>query len=421
MTGTLTSPVPLSPQELQALYQISTLVAREPDVEKALAQIVRLTRPVLIFDNVVVYVPTSEGIQPEFARIVGRGRRAEADLAWGESIAANVISSGKVETLNERLENWESNRLNLRFMLALPLHAGDEIQGALVFGRFGGPPFSLDQIRLSEFVATHVGQLLVRQQLVNRIAALEAERRLQTFQENFIAMVSHELRSPLGFIKGYTTTLLRTDITWDDDTRREFLSIIDEEADRLRGLIDNLLDSSRLQTGKMRMQQEPILADELLAEICQRTKRLSDQLQVTLDVRKTFLAPIDPVRFSQVVDNLINNAVKYAQNSPIQITVDVVDQHPLPSNRAGHIAIQDHGPGIGSEHLERVFERFYRIPEVNPQTHGVGLGLYICREIIHSHGGEISCESVVGEGTTFHIYLPILENTESLLKSEEAV
>lgn len=418
MSEKTSSSIPLSPQELQALYEISNAVAHEPNVEKALELIARLTRPVLIFDNIVVYVKSSEGMQPAFARIIGRGRAAEADLAWGESIASNVINTGHLEIVEERLENWEQNRLNLRFLLALPLHGGDEIQGALVFGRFGGPPFSQEQVRLSEFVATHVGQLLVRQQLVGRIAVLEAERRLQTIQENFIAMVSHELRSPLGFIKGYTTTLLRQDISWDESTRYEFLKIIDEEAERLRGLIDNLLDSSRLQSGAMKMQLQRTPLDELMKEIYQRTLRLSQGIDLKLDIIQAFTTLVDPIRFTQVIDNLINNAVKYAGTSPISILVDVVDQHPLATLRAGHIAVKDAGPGMEAIHIEHVFKRFYRVPGTTSQ-YGVGLGLFICREIMHAHGGEIGCESSPGQGTTFHLYLPLRDTTEVPLNDME--
>jgi signal transduction histidine kinase len=403
--------VPLSAQELQALYEISNAVAREPDIEKALELIVKLTRPVLIFDNFVVYVNGSDGMQPTFARIIGRGRAAEADLAWGESIASNVINTGRLEMVEERLENWEQNRLNLRFLLALPLHGGEDIHGAVVFGRFGGPPFSQDQVRLSEFVATHVGQLLVRQQLVGRIAVLEAERRLQTIQENFIAMVSHELRSPLGFIKGYTTTLLRQDISWDENTRYEFLKIIDEEAERLRGLIDNLLDSSRLQSGSMKMQLQQTPMDELIKEIFNRIKRISPPLDIQLHIKQPFTTWVDPIRFTQVIDNLITNAVKYAENSQIAIQVDVVENHPLTSQKAGYISVRDSGPGMEPEHVEHVFKRFYRVPGTSSK-YGAGLGLFICREIMHAHGGEIGCESRLGQGTTFHLYLPLRGNTD---------
>lgn len=400
--------VQLGPKELQALYAISSAIAREPDLEKSLANIVQLTRPVLIFDNLVVYAKRETTFEVVFARNIGRGRNAEAELAWGDTIAGEVITSGKKKIEAERLDNWELNRLNSHDMLGLPLMMEEKTLGALVIGRFGGPEFSPSQIQLAELVADYVAHLLTRDQLVRRIADLEAERRLQTLQENFIATVSHELKSPLGFIKGYTTTLLRRDVTWDEKSQREFLTIIDEETDGLRALIDNLLDSSRLQSGSLRMQMQVVQVDELLGEIVGRTRRRYTNLQIGLDIRSKFVLSADPMRLTQVLDNLINNAVKYAEGSPIWFTVETLSQNPIGEGLEGHIVVKDRGPGIAAEYLERIFSRFYRVPGLNPQAHGTGLGLYICKEIIQAHGGEIRCESRPGQGTSFHIYLPII-------------
>lgn len=398
------TPSALQPQELEAVYAISNAVAEVPDMDHALDIIIQLARPVLIFDNIVVYVQKLDShLEPAYARIIGRGRSAEADLAWGESVAVEVFEQCHVITHHERLPDWEQNRLNLRYMLGLPLRSRHEIVGVLVFGRFGGPPYSPDQVHLAEFIATHISHLLVRQQLVEQVAVLEAERRLRQLQDNFIATVSHELCTPLGFIKGYATTLLREDTSWDDETRREFLTIIDEETDRLRELIDNLLDSSRLQAGTLRMQMQTIRLDALLQEVVLRSNVLYPNLQIELVGHEKASLPGDPIRLTQVFDNLISNAVKYAPGSPVQITYQRQNHN---AAWVYHIMIADRGPGIAPDHLERLFERFYRVPETSDKAHGTGLGLYICREIVRVHGGEISVESSIGAGTTFHLYLP---------------
>jgi signal transduction histidine kinase len=397
VTGTL------RPQELEAVYAISNAVAAVADVDDALDHIIKLTRPVLIFDNIVVYAPSpNKVLEPTYARIIGRGRSAEADLAWGEMIALEVFKTGLANTQHEKLPDWETNRLNSRFMLALPLRSRQQLLGVLVFGRFGGPPYTADQIHLAEFVATHIAQLLLRQQLVAQVANLEAERRLRQLQDNFIATVSHELCTPLGFIKGYATTLLRDDISWDDGSRREFLQIIDEETDRLRDLIDNLLDSSRLQAGTLRMQLQFIRLDLLLQELVLRCKARYPDLKIDLHPKEVSLH-VDPVRISQVFDNLISNAIKYAPGSPVRIFMDCTGE---PDRPGCEVRFVDQGPGIAPEHLERLFERFYRVPESSNSVSGTGLGLYICSEIIRVHGGEIRAESKVGEGTTFHVVLP---------------
>lgn len=403
----------LRPQELEAVYAISRQVAQTVDIDRALDEIIRLTRSVFIFDNMVIYLTAGPGgLEPRYARVVGRGRSAEADLAWGETIAQSVVQSEQTLVHQESLENWEADRLSVRNFLGLPLRSSDGILGALVFGRFGGPAYTPEQIHLSEFIASHVAQLLNRQQLVARVASLEAERRLTRLQEDFIAMVSHELCTPLGFIKGYATTLLREDTHWDDATRQEFLTIIDEEADRLRELIDSLLDSSRLQSGTLHMEFQAVRLDTLLREIALRSRSRHTALDIHLDSPSAVMVLADPTRLGQVFDNLLTNAVKYAPGSPVTISIHE-------NNDRCHIAVKDSGPGIAPEHLEHLFKRFYRVVNQDSGTRGTGLGLFICREIVYAHFGEITVESEIGAGTTFHITLPIFKPGTPSITHEE--
>ena len=394
----------LRPQELEAVYAVSNAVAGVANLEDALDQISNLTRPVLIYDNIIIYVLDDDrGLEPTYARIIGRGRSAEADLSWGESAANQAIQTGQTVIQDERLPNWKKNRLHLRYMLGIPLRSSQSQLGALVLGRFGGPVYTADQIHLAEFIATHIAQLLVRQNLVDQVATLEAERRLRQLQDNFISTVSHELCTPLGFIKGYATTLLREDISWDEGSRREFLEIIDEETDRLRELIDNLLDSSRLQAGTLRMQLQKTRLDALLQESVARAKTRFPEMQIILDLQRNLTIQADPVRLTQVFDNLISNAAKYAPGAAVEINLETQDKS---GQQYYHIVFRDYGPGIAPEYIDKLFERFFRVPESRDKVHGTGLGLYICSEIVNVHKGELNVESNLGEGTAFHILLP---------------
>ncbi|NMC14586.1 MAG: hypothetical protein GYA34_17085, partial [Chloroflexi bacterium] len=289
------------------------------------------------------------------------------------------------------------------------------IAGALVFIRFGGPPFEPDQIRLAEFITGHVATLYWHDRLVAKIANLEAERRLDRLQEDFIATISHELLTPLGFIKGYATTLLREDTSWDDDTRREFLSIIDEEADRLHELIENLMDSSRLQAGTLKMSFQPIRLDAFLKDVTMRATSRLEKMKVELDLQEAaFQIVADPTRLAQVFDNLLTNANKYAPDTPINICLKKENEMAL-------ISVQDHGQGIAPEHLDNIFKRFYRVPTPNTNVRGTGLGLFICRQIVRAHGGEIWVESTLGKGTTFFIRLPATQsNAENIISLRES-
>lgn len=399
--------VQLQPQELDAVYTLSQAVASAISTEAALDKIVKIARPVFIFDNIVLYEKLPEnGLDPTYARAIGRGRFREADLAWGEVVANEAYQNGRTTTRFEEIDGGSTDRTNIRHFLGLPLRLAGQSKGVLVFIRFGGPVFTPDQISLAEFIALHVAQILERKQLVNQIANLEAKRRLDSLQDDFIAMISHELLTPLGFIKGYATTLLREDTSWDESTRREFLLIIDEESDRLRNLIDNLLDSSRLQAGTLQMAFQTVRLDTFLKELSLRVRSMHEDLRVDLELRAQGLqVSADPTRLTQVFDNIISNATKYAPGSPIKIILDK-------KNLQARISVQDYGPGIASEHLDRIFQRFYRVQQSSASVRGSGLGLYITRKIIQAHDGEIEAQSHLGLGTTFHIYLPLLQKAD---------
>lgn len=393
------NPTTLRPQELEAVYAISRAVAGAIDIESVLDEIIRLARPVFIFDIMVLYLKRGEdSLEPAYARAIGRGRSQEAELAWGEAVAAEVIQKHQIVIRKEEVEDVD-DRSSIRYSLGMPL--GLDRSSALVFLRFGGPIYKPDQIRLAEFIGAHVAQLLERDQLVQKIVSLEAERRLDRLQEDFIATISHELLTPLGFIKGYATTLLREDATWDDATRSEFLTIIDEEADRLHELIDNLMDSSRLQAGTLRMSFQPVRLDTFLKDMALRAKARNESQAIKLQVAAPGMRlHIDPARLAQVFDNLLINAAKYAPSAEISLLLEE-------ENNQAHIVLSDNGPGIAPEHLSNLFKRFYRVPTNNTTVRGTGLGLFICRQIVRAHGGEIRVESSLGHGTAFHIYLPL--------------
>jgi len=404
------NPASLRPEELEAVYAISRAVAGAVDMDAALDEIILLTRPVFIFDNMVLYLMRgTDALEPAYARAIGRGRSHEAELVWGEATALEAIQFSQVSIRTEETDEL-GDRTGLRYSLGLPLRSGSDVKGALVFIRFGGPIYKPDQIRLAEFIAMHVAQLLEHDQLVQKVVSLEAERRLDRLQEDFIATVSHELLTPLGFIKGYATTLLRDDATWDDATRREFLTIIDEEADRLRELIDNLMDSSRLQAGTLRMSFQPVRLDTFLKDVSLRAKSRDEKQNIDISMEPPdIVIPADPARLAQVFDNLLSNAAKYAPGADIVISVNQVD-------KMAHLRVKDNGPGISPEHLPNMFKRFYRVPTNNTTVRGTGLGLFICRQIIRAHGGKITVDSAAGEGTTFDIYLPL-----ERIKSEEHI
>ncbi len=404
MTGPLVRPGPLTHgTELNAVYAIARIVAETYDTEAGLDAVFRLARNILIFDVVSLYLHNEETgeLEPSFAMALGRGRSKEADLAWGEPAAAEAYRSGQSILRQEDAGPSVLGRERRRDYLGLPMMVHGRCVGGLVFGRFGGPSYPPEQIRLAEFVAWHVGQLLENRRMAHRIATLEAQRELARMQDEFISTISHELRTPLGFIKGYVTTLMRNDAQWDPETRMEFLKIVDEESDRLRELIDNLLDSSRLETGSLGMTKEPIHIGTLIRDTVSRTKSAYPEMEMEIELDEELpLLRVDPTRLAQVLDNLLSNAHKYAAGEPVTI-------RSYRNSEAVNIEVEDSGPGIDPDHIPHLFERFYRVPNQNTNVRGTGLGLYICRKIIEAHDGEIRVESRPGSGTAFHITLPL--------------
>ncbi len=391
----------LSLEAYKALYEIIRVILRMPKTVSALQEIVQIARPVFIFDNIVLYeLKSGQSLEPTYARSVGRGRSSGADMAWGETIAREITQKGEIVEKKLFVNDASDNRLNQQFYLGFPIKRNQELSGALVFIRFGGPPYLSEQIQLAGLISEQIEQLLERRYLVERVATLEAERQFDRLQEDFVAAVSHDLRTPLGFIKGYVTTLLREDAQWDAKTRIEFLSIIDDESDRLTELIDNLLDSSRLQAGILPIEPQAIQLDTLLRDFVQRVSSGKFNLSFHTEIDDSPCSIyIDAGRIIQVLDNLVVNAAKYAPGSTLTLNLKWEE-------KLAHITLRDDGPGIAPEHIDDIFKRFFRIKNTDGKVQGTGLGLYICRQIIAAHDGKIFAESELGKGMVFHINLP---------------
>ncbi|MBI5842421.1 MAG: HAMP domain-containing histidine kinase [Chloroflexi bacterium] len=385
---------------LTALNEMFSEVTQKTDWRAALDMLFVSLRGEFVFDNVAVYLldPQTKGLEVIYARAVGRGKTAEADAAWGESAANQVLATGRVTMHEPKKESGETDRLTLAHLLGLPLKIGARLSGALVFIRFGGPQYSKLHVSLASLQAFWASSLIERRDLQEARTELESIQRQMRLQDDFVSTISHELRTPLGFIKGYSTSLLRQDTTWDKETQLEFLTIIDEEADRLTQLIDNMLESARLQSKTLQFKFSPLRLDALVRDVTTRVKMYHRDLDVNLDFEK--IPPIrgDGVRLSQVFENLFNNAIKYAPGSRLSIVMRFKDAKL-------EVAFADQGEGIPEDYLPFIFERFYRVPGENGTT-GTGLGLYICKQIILAHHGKIWAESVVDKGTTFFIQLP---------------
>ncbi len=389
-------------ETLSLLHDIFQDVQQKQDWKTALDTLFVSLRGSFVFDNVAIYLEdeNTKNVEGIYARAVGRGKTAEADAAWGEGIGQEIIAKNAMVIKEpSRKFTGTTDRLDLAFFLGFPLYIGGKFSGALVFVRFGGPRYSNQHIQIAALQAFWAAALIERRDLQEAREQLNSVQRQMRLQDDFVSTISHELRTPLGFIKGYSTSLLREDTVWDKATQREFLNIIDEEADRLAKLIEDMLESARLESKTLPFKFSPIRIDALARDVALRINAHHPQVKIVFDIQ-----PIPPIigdgkRLSQVFENLLSNATKYAPGSDLSVAV---------SSAADKVCISfsDKGEGIAPEYLPYVFERFYRVPGERT-VNGTGLGLYISNQIIRAHHGTIWVESVLGTGTTFYIELPV--------------
>jgi len=367
-------------------------------VEKFLA----VLRREFVFDNVAVYLQDdeTETLEIVYARAVGRAKNAEADAAWGDNIAAQVMAKTQLLIQEPDTISSTENRVRQAYLLGLPLRVERDVNGVLVFVRFGGPEYTDDHVAMATFGAELLSVLFERKAWKKMNEELNDLQQHMQLQDDFVSTISHELRTPLGFIKGYSTSLLREDTSWDRETQREFLTIIDEEADHLSLLIENVLESARLQSKTLPLRFQPLRLDSVLRDVSTRIRSRYKDLDVNLDLDSSITIHADGVRIAQVCENMFTNAIKYAPGSPIFVGLKQVGQSLI-------VSFMDNGPGIPADALPLIFERFYRVRRENAT--GTGLGLYICRQIIEAHRGKIWAESNLGQGTTFFIELPITQ------------
>ena len=392
----------LDTRTLAYLHSLAQAALMRDNWKVGLDKLLVALRAEFVFDNVAIYVVDSETQMLEVlhARAVGRGKSAEADADWGESLANEVLAHEKIRLQKPGEYQVNDDRLKQAHLLGLPIYLNAKVLGSLVFVRFGGPAFREEHILLAKLAENWVAFLVERKLAQETQATLDSLQQRVRLQDDFLATISHELRTPLGFIKGYSTTLLRSDTTWDDETSREFLTIIDEETDRLAHLIDNILESAKLQNKAIELQFQPIRIEALIRDVMLRAQNHHKELVFETDFGPVPLIQGDSVRLTQVFENLVSNALKYAPNEKIAIAVKRDGKDTL------LVAFSDQGEGIPEEYLPFIFERFYRVPGKHSST-GSGLGLYICNQIITGHHGNIWVESEVDKGTTFFIRLPI--------------
>lgn len=240
--------------------------------------------------------------------------------------------------------------------------------------------------------------------LVNIIATVRDITRFREAEElksTFISVISHELKTPVALIKGYVGTLRREDANWKREIVKDSLAVIEEEADRLTGLIENLLDASRLQAGGLSINTSDIALNAIAERIAERFKTQSPIHTIKVEFPENF--PIvmgDETRLEQVLSNMISNGIKYSPaGGEICVTGQVRPSHVI-------VCVSDEGPGVAPDDIPHIFDRFYRSSDAKRTTKGAGLGLYLARAVIEAHGGRIWVDPRPGNGARICFSIP---------------
>ncbi len=263
--------------------------------------------------------------------------------------------------------------------------------------------------------------------LVNIIANVLDITRFREEEEmksTFTSIISHELKTPVALIKGYAQTLARPDAAWDAETARQSLEVIEEEADRLESLINNLLDVSRIQAGGLKLERSEVSVRRLLERIAQDYRTQTERHRIAVDLPLDMPVVFgDEERLRQVFTNLLSNAIKYSPEGG-NIRIGGWEEEAEEQGVEGRLVlyVADEGIGIPARELPRIFERYYRVDSgLRRTTAGAGLGLFLINAIVEAHQGEVWVRSDVNKGTTVFVALPVKATGENGSRRHESV
>ncbi|HKC90282.1 MAG TPA: ATP-binding protein [Candidatus Limnocylindria bacterium] len=293
-------------------------------------------------------------------------------------------------------------KLGVIAIAATPLRVGGRFAASIAFVHTDRVrEWTADDARLIESVAQELrGAIAAAEAFAQQRAAVTELERLNRAKSDFVSVVSHEFRTPLTGIQGFSEMMQSEDLTLDE--MREYAGDINKDAHRLNRMITEMLDLDKMESGRMEIHREPVDLNAIINEAADRIRPNAPRhpLSLRLDPMVAEMSG-DRDKLTQVMANLLDNAVKYSPDGG-----EIVVSTRVEGNGA-HVLVRDHGMGIPENALETIFERYGRVESLATRhIRGTGLGLPIVRQIVQLHGGAVWVESTVGEGSVFHVTLP---------------
>lgn len=426
-------------KQLTALNQTSLAIVSTLDVDKLLTTVMRLLVENLSFSRIGLLLYDHERGVLANARVSGFPREFAATLRDAEFAVANdggllaeVVLHGRpvvvqdLTTVAERLPRYAldvATQLRVGSFVAVPLLSKQTILGLLVADR-GALPCQTDDVELLTTIASQIGvamdnaraylelELLnqtldqrVRQRTQELQTANEQLRELDQLKSAFVSIVSHELRTPMTSIKGYVENMLEGLTGALTERQSHYLQRVKYNVERLTRLINDLLDLSRIETGRVELRQEWLCIRDLTNEVVDSFQAMAQAKGLNITVQHPATMPrikADRDKLIQVLTNLVQNAVKFTpQGGHVRLQTQTLETGFV------QVSVQDTGCGIRADEMDKVFLRFYRGESAPSEARGAGLGLTIAKSLVELHGGRIWVESSSGEGSRFIFIVPV--------------
>ncbi|MBA2395158.1 MAG: PAS domain-containing sensor histidine kinase [Ktedonobacteraceae bacterium] len=403
-------------ERLHLLNAVSILLVSSLDHEITLQQIAQLLVPAqadycriaLVDDHQQVKEITVNHVDPEKNALVQALYEQYKDRSSSTHGLQKLLTTGQPELISivsqDVLETTRDNptlfalvgTLSLRSYMGVPLIARGKTIGAMTFSSIQPHRhYTNDDLLFAQEVARRIALALDNVHLYK-----EAQNAIR-LRDEFIATASHELRTPITSLKMYTQVLQKRFARQGDESMNRSLMKMDAQIGKLTLLIEDLLDVSKLELGKVAFRQEAFNLNEVIAEIVEHVQSISTRHTIHIEGKSTLPLWGDKERIGQVLTNLLINAIKYSPHA------DTVLVHIVQEQAMVIVKVQDFGIGIAKEHQQQIFERFYRVNDPEEKTYpGLGIGLHIAYEIIMRHGGTMYVESEKGKGSSFCFTLP---------------
>mgnify|MGYP005845770717 CR=1 FL=1 len=396
--------------ELELLNEVNAALTKAVDLGQLWEMLAQQVGRVL--DTTCFFVALYDEQQAQVEVVFGQdeGTRAAGQaVPLGSGLSSWVITHAQPLLIHDFAEErsrfpspitWGSGKMPVS-VLAVPMILEGRVLGVISAQTYRASAYTGDDLRILTAIAAQAAVAINSAQLRKEAADAQALRHLSLLKTQFVSTVSHELRSPLTPIVGYSEIL--TMGSYPDEQVQEMGAEINRAARQMQSLVDDLLDLSRIETGQLRLSLEPTALENLVDEAIRDTATMSSNHEIRAVVDgplPTLIA--DPVRIKQVLHNLLSNAVKYSPSGGLVLVRASVVRNEV------RVSVADQGLGIPAEKLSRLFEMFYRAEsELTRKVRGTGIGLAISKHIVESHGGRIWVESEVGRGSTFYFSLPL--------------